>query len=130
MAAVRKVLIGAILCAATVASVIDELVGQDSSMIPFDDSGCRMSSLRAGSAICFGIASLMVLGGYWSKPMPLAPESSMPVAAVTHLPPCPLFYSYSWGDYVIYTNSGRWGFFYCRNDVYGGGFVQAYQQGL
>jgi hypothetical protein len=126
LAAVRNVPICAILCAAPVASLIDELVGQYSFMIPFDTTGRPTSPQRAGVAICFGIASLLVLGGYWSKPMPLAPESSMPVAAVTHLPPGRLFTSDSWADYVIYTSSGRKVFFDCRNDVYGGDFVQAY----
>jgi hypothetical protein len=46
--------------------------------------------------------------------------------AVTHLPPGRLFTSDSWADYVIYTNSGRMVFFDCRNDLYGGDFVQAY----
>jgi hypothetical protein len=126
LAAVRNVPICAILCAAPVASLIDELGGQHSFVIPFDDTGRRTSSLRTGGAIGFGIASLLILGGYWSKPMPLAPESSMPVVAVTHLPPGRLFTSDSWADYVIYTNSGRMVFFDCRNDLYGGDFVQAY----
>src|SRR5260370_5869383 len=82
-------------------------------MIAFDDSGCRMSSLRAGSAICFGIASLLVLGGYWSKPMALAPESSMPVAAVFHLS-LRLFFSVFLAEYEFYIQSGRWVFFYFR----------------
>ena len=64
LAAVRNVPICAILCAAPVASLIDDLVGQYSFMIPFDDTVRRTSSLRAGGAICFGIASLLVLGGY------------------------------------------------------------------
>jgi hypothetical protein len=126
LAAVRNVPICAILCAAPVASLIEELVGQYSFTIPFDNAGRRTSSLRTAVAICFGIAGLLVLSGYCSKPMPLALESSMPVAAVTHLPPGRLFTSDTWADYVIYTNSGRRVFFDCRNDVYGWDLVQAY----
>jgi hypothetical protein len=126
LAAVRNVPICAILCVAPVASLIEELVGQYSSTVPFDGTGRRMFSLPAGGAICFGIASLLVLGGSWSKPLRLAPESSLPVAAVTHLPPGRLFTSDAWADYVTYTNSGRRVFFDCRSDVYGGEFVQGY----
>src|SRR5260370_23617704 len=98
-------------------------------MIAFDDSGCRMSSLRAGSAICFGIASLLVLGGYWSKPMALAPESSMPVAAGSSLPGR-LFSRDFLADYLIFTKSGRRGFFYFPNDTYRGDFLQSYPKGM
>ncbi len=126
LAAVRNVPICAVLCAAPVASLIEELVGQYSSTIPFDGTGRRMFSLRAGRAICCGVASLLAFGAFWSKPQRLMPESSLPVAAVTHLPPGRLFTSDAWADYVIYTNSGRRVFFDCRSDVYGGEFVQTY----
>lgn len=125
LAGVRNVPICAILCAAPVASLIEEAVARYRLRIPAEGAALQMFSPLASGGVYLGVASLLILGGCCST-LKLAPQSSVVASLVDRLPPGRLFTTDSWADYLIYVNPRQQVFFDCRNDVYGPIFVEEY----
>jgi hypothetical protein len=126
LTAVRNVPICAILCAAPVASLIEEVVARYRLGIPPEGAALQMFSPLASGGVYLGVASLLILGGCCSTSLKLAPQSSVPAGLVERLPPGRLFTTDSWADYLIYVNPAQQVFFDGRNDVYGPTFVEEY----
>ena len=75
---------------------------------------------------CCCVAGGLVIAVGWRSALNLGPPSSLPVEAISHLPPGRLFTTDRWADYVIYAEPKRRVFFDCRNDLYGPDLVKEY----
>ena len=126
LTSVRNVPIFAIVCAAPVASLIEHLVERSGLRDQFDLAEASLRSSTAATLLCWAVAGGFVAAVVCQRSLRLGPPSSLPVAAITHLPPGRLFTTDRWADYVIYADPGRKVFFDCRNDLYGPGFVKDY----
>jgi hypothetical protein len=123
--AVRNVSLCAVLCAAPVASFVEETVGQRRPGLAPQP---RLRSLTSAHNRIIASCTLAVAGLSLScvKPLHLPPDSSIAAAAAAHLQLGRLFTTDSWADYLIFMDPSRRVFIDCRNDLYGPDLVDAY----
>lgn len=126
LASVRNVPLFAIVCAAPVANLVEHLVQHSGLGDRLDLAEASLRRSTAATLLCCGIACGFVFGVGCRRALRLGPSSSLPVAAIAHLPPGRLFTTDRWADYLIYADPGRAVFFDCRNDLYGLGYVKDY----
>jgi hypothetical protein len=126
LASVRNVPLFAIVCAAPVSRLVEDLVehwGMGEQLHAVE--GSLVSSVLA-TLTCYCVLGGFVIAVGCRSTLGLGTASSLPVEAIAHLPPGLLFATDRWADYVIYAEPRRKVFFDCRNDLYGPGFVKEY----
>jgi hypothetical protein len=126
LVSVRNTPIFAIVCAAPVASLAEQMVQRCVLGERFRAAEASMVRSTVGTLICCAVAGALVIAVGCRRALGLGPAPSLPVEAVAHLPPGRLFTTDRWADYVIYAKPGRLVFFDCRNDLYGPSFVNEY----
>ena len=127
LGSVRNVPVFAIVCAAPVASLVEDLVRQHGSGLRIHAAEAWLIRSRVATFVCYGIAGVLLVAVVYTRSLRLGPQSSLPVEAIAHVPPGRLFTTDRWADYLIYAEPGRRVFFDCRSDLYGPQFVSAYQ---
>jgi hypothetical protein len=128
LVSVRNVPIFAIVSAAPVASLLDNLfrrfVPRRHIQAPHQANG--LARRAAEAVVAYGVvAGLLVGASVCSRPR-MAEEDKLPVAASRHLPSGRLFTTDQWADYLIYREPQRRVFFDDRSDFYGSAFVRDY----
>ena len=123
--AVRNVPLCAVLCAAPVASFVEETIGQLRPCLVLQTRPRALASAhsRIIASCALAVAGLSLS---WVEPPHLAPDCSIASAAAAHLRPGRLFTTDSWADYLIFMDPSRRVFIDCRNDLYGPDLVDAY----
>ena len=129
LVSVRNVPLFAIVCAAPLASLVEHVVGQGDFgfRLHHAEESLILTRSRVGTSVCCALAGALLIAVVCTKALQLGPASSLPVEAIENLPGGRLFTTDRWADYLIYVKPGRQVFFDCRNDLYGLGFVNAYQ---
>lgn len=123
---VRNVPLCAIVCAAPVAGLVEQLLQHCGLQSRFRAAAASLTSSRLRTFACCAAAGGLVIVVGCESALRLGPPSSLPVKALAHLPPGRLFTTDRWADYVIYAEPGRQVFVDCRNDLYGPSFVKDY----
>jgi len=126
LVSVRHAPIFAIVCAAPVASLAEQMVQRYVLGKRLREAEASMVSSTVGTLICCAVAGALVIAVGCRRGLCFGRAASLPVEAVAHLPPGRLFTTDRWADYVIYAKPGRLVFFDCRNDLYGPSFVNEY----
>jgi len=123
--AVRNVPLCAVLCAAPVASFMEETIGQRRpGLAPQARPRALTSAHNRIIASC--VLAVAGLSLSWVEQPQLALDSATAPAAAAHLRPGRLFTTDSWADYLIFMDPSRRVFIDCRNDLYGPDLVDAY----
>jgi hypothetical protein len=114
--AVRNVPLCAVLCAAPVASFVEEMIGQlRPSLAPrATRQGLTSRHNRTIASCALALAGLSLS---WVEQPHLAPDSSIATIAAAHLRPGRLFTTDSWADYLIFMDPSRQVFIDFRNDL-------------
>ncbi|MHB8412538.1 MAG: hypothetical protein ACYDDI_11420 [Candidatus Acidiferrales bacterium] len=128
LVSVRNVPIFAIVIAAPVASLLDNLfrrfVPLRHIQAPLQANG--LARRAAEAVVGYGVvAGLLVGASSCSRPR-MAEKDQLPVAASRHLRSGRLFTTDQWADYLIYREPQRRVFFDGRSDFYGPAFVRDY----
>ena len=126
LASVRNVPIFAIVCVAPVSSLVQHLVQHCEMSGRLHAAERSLASSTLATVTCCCVAGGLVIAVGWRSALNLGPPSSLPVEAISHLPPGRLFTTDRWADYVVYAGPKRPVFIDCRNDLYGPDLVKEY----
>ncbi|MHB8527317.1 MAG: hypothetical protein ACYDD2_14340 [Candidatus Acidiferrales bacterium] len=128
LVSVRNVPIFAILSAAPVASLLDNIFRRFVPLrhIQASHQANGLARRAAEAVVAYGVVAGLLVGTS-VRPRPrMAEENQLPVAASRRLPSGRLFTTDQWADYLIYTEPERRVFFDGRSDFYGPAFVRDY----
>lgn len=128
LVSVRNVPIFAIVIAAPVASLLDNLSRRFVPLRHIQASHQANGFARRAAEVVvgYGVVAGLLLGASARQRPRMAEEDQLPLAASTHLPYGRLFTTDQWADYLIYREPQRRVFFDDRSDFYGLAFVRAY----